>query len=443
MNTAHVDVSTVLVDDVGDWLMRSALAGADLETLVRGFCERLAAAGLPLARIHLTFSVLHPLYRAAGFTWRRGQGVEAEAYPHRQGGQSDLFKQSPYYYLLSNNLSLLRRRIDVSSQSDFSVFDDLRDMGITDYLAFVQPFESGSSRAMMGSWSTDLKEGFSDSVISALMRIQNQLAVATRMAVLGKLADNMLSTYLGSDAGRRVLNGQIKRGDGETIRAALVMADMRNSTALAEQHGRQVFIEMLNQFYDAIAVPFNNGGGQILSFLGDGFLAVYPCERHKEPTRVACRAALAAANAATASMAELNRARLNQGLPQIGYGIGLHIGNVMFGNVGLADRLTFSVFGAAVNQAQRLESLTKKYPAEIIASEDFAGYCSGEWTRFGTEKLRGIEQPVKVFGPPAANLAAASLPKTVNADGGQLSGAEHLVMLHREGQLAAGGAGRI
>jgi hypothetical protein len=139
-----------------------------------------------------------------------------------------------------------------------------KDMGMTDYLAFVQRFESASSQAMMGSWATDLEEGFSDSVISALMRIQNQLAVATRMAVLGKLADNMLSTYLGSDAGKRVLNGQIKRGDGETIRAALVMADMRDSTGLAEQHGRQVYIEMLNQFYDAIAVPEPRGASTIL-----------------------------------------------------------------------------------------------------------------------------------------------------------------------------------
>ena len=115
------------------------------------------------------------------------------------------------------------------------------------------------------------------------------------MAVLNKLADNMLTTYLGGDAGKRVLNGQIKRGEGETIRAALVMADMRGSTRLAETAGREVYIETLNQFFDAIAAPFNRAGGQILSFLGDGFLAVYPCERHRAPSEIACRSALAAA----------------------------------------------------------------------------------------------------------------------------------------------------
>ena len=147
---------------------------------------------------------------------------------------------------------------------------------------------------MMGSWSTDSATGFSESMIGALLRLQNHLAVATKMAVLNKLADNMLTTYLGGDAGKRVLNGQIKRGEGETIRAALMMADMRGSTSLAEIAGREVYIDTLNQFFDAIAAPFNRAGGQILSFLGDGFLAVYPCERHRAPSEIACRAALAA-----------------------------------------------------------------------------------------------------------------------------------------------------
>ena len=143
-------------------------------------------------------------------------------------------------------------------------------------------------------------------MIAALLRIQNHLAVAAKMAVLSRLADNMLTTYLGDDAGKRVLSGQIRRGDGDTIRAALVMADMRGSTMLAEQEGREVYIETLNQFFDAIAAPFNRSGGQILSFLGDGFLAVYPCDRHREPSEIACRAALAAALKATRRMSALN-----------------------------------------------------------------------------------------------------------------------------------------
>lgn len=428
--------SDVLLDKVADWLIERALAGASLEEIVGGFCERLAAAGVPLARIHLTFSVLHPLYRATGFTWRRGEGVKSESYRHMAANQMDRFTKSPYYYLLEHKLDHLRRRIYPSVPSEFPIFDDLKPLGITDYFAFVHSFDSGTSQGMMGSWATDLDGGFDDATISALLRMQNQLAVATKMAVLGKLAGNMLATYLGGDAGQRVLSGQIKRGDGETIRAALVMADMRDSTRLAEEHGRQVFIDTLNQFFDTVAAPFNSAGGQILSFLGDGFLAVYPCDRHKAASQIACKTALTAAVIASKRMAQLNQKRKGEGLWDIRFGIGLHIGNVMFGNVGLADRLTFSTFGVAVNEVQRLEGLTKKYSGGIVASSAFANYCGGNWIELGMEKLRGKEEEMLVFAPGAEHLAAIGKPDAARAADSVLSDAELLYLLHRESQKA-------
>ncbi len=174
----------------------------------------------------------------------------------------------------------------------------------------------------------------------------------------------------------------------------------------AEKEGRQAYIDTLNQFFDAIAAPFNRNGGEILSFLGDGFLAVYPCGRHKDPSKIACEAALSAVHHAQSRVAELNKDREAKGLPKIGYGIGLHVGNVMFGNVGLKDRLTFSAFGSAVNEVQRLQVLTKKYSREVVASQAFAGYCGGEWITLGEEKLRGIRQKVTVLQPraPASGL---------------------------------------
>lgn len=432
-NRRHDSIpSAVLLEKVGNWLMRSAIAGDDLETLILGFCERLAAAGLPLFRIQLSFSVLHPLYRATGFTWKRGEGMTAESYRHVEGNQTDRFIHSPYYYLLSNKLDHMRRRIDVEGKPEFPVFEELKEMGVTDYLAFVHSFDAHSGQGMFGSWATNSVDGFNDETISALLNIQNQVAVAAKMAVLGKLADNMLSTYLGNDAGKRVLSGQIKRGDGETVRAALVMGDMRDSTALAEKHGRQVFIETLNQFFDTVASPFNRSGGQILSFIGDGFLAVYPCDRHKAASQVACRAALAAAQLAEARMREVNRERVSKGLWETGYGIGLNVGNVMFGNVGLTDRLAFSVFGAAVNEVQRLQDVTKKFSANIVGSEAFANYCGGEWKMLGSEKLKGVEKSVKVLAPAASELTVAEAKEAVERADQGLSDAEHLVILHRE-----------
>jgi adenylate cyclase len=435
--TAVHDTSDILIDKVSDWLKQASLRNTDLETVVRGCCERLAATGIPLKRIHVSLSMLHPLYRAMGFTWRRGEGLKVEGYRHIEPGEEkdDLFLKSPYFHLLSHGLDHMRRRIDGDTQPEFPIFEDLKKEGITDYLAFVSGFDEEWTQGILGSWSTDRPGGFNVSDIAALLRIQARLAVATRVAVLSQLAGNMLTTYLGTGAGKRVLSGQVQRGDGETIRAALVMTDMRGSTAIAEQAGRQVFIDTLNQFFDAIATPFSEEGAEILSFLGDGFLAVIPCARHRGPSEIACRQALAAAHNAVARMTQLNEQRRQENLPEVGYGIGLHVGNVMFGNVGLRDRLTFSAFGQAVNEVQRLENLSKKYKTPIIASDDFALYSGGNWNLLGTETLRGTDYDMKVHAPgeggkgtvteyvPAANRAR------------ELTDAEQLVLLHRDKYL--------
>ncbi|WP_337267164.1 adenylate/guanylate cyclase domain-containing protein [Oryzifoliimicrobium ureilyticus] len=432
MQSGQNIVSHILLGQVAKWLTQSALVGEDLETIVRGFCERLAAAGLPVCRIHLSFSMLHPLYDALGFTWRRSGGMTIEGYRHVAEDKQELFLQSPYYYLLDHNLQHMRRILTPEAPNEFPIFEDLKKEGVTDYFAFVQPFSGNSVQGMMGSWSTDSLTGFSDDMIEALLSLQNHLAVAAKMAVLSKLANNMLTTYLGADAGKRVLNGQVRRGDGETIRAALVIGDMRQSSFYAEKEGRQAYIDMLNQFFDAIATPFNSNGGAILSFLGDGFLAVYPCGRHKEPSKVACRAALAAAYQAQARMTELNRSRAEDGRPAIRFGMGLHVGNVMFGNVGLRDRLTFSAFGSAVNEVQRLQVLTKKYDSEIVGSHAFASYCGGHWTELGEEKLRGIRQKLTILKPdPQRTLALnENRPLDLLEDG--LSEAEQVILLHRD-----------
>ncbi|MBB3456168.1 adenylate cyclase [Rhizobium sp. BK313] len=431
MMTVHSSVSDIFLDKVAEWLTQSALTGENLESIVRGFCERIAASGLPIARVHLTFSMLHPLYDALGFTWRRSGGLTIEGYRH-VNDKPERFVQSPYYYLLSNNLLHLRRRVDVDGPLEFPVFEDLRKEKITDYIAFVQTFGAGSAQGMMGSWSTDSISGFSEEMIGALMRMQNHLAMAAKMAVLGKLANNMLTTYLGGDAGKRVLNGQIRRGDGETIRAALVMGDMRQSTLYAEKEGRQAYIDTLNEFFDAIAAPFNRNGGEILSFLGDGFLAVYPCGRHKDPSKVACEAALSAVFHAQSRVAALNKDRQARGLSEVRYGIGLHVGNVMLGNVGLRDRLTFSAFGAAVNEVQRLQSLTKKYSTAVVASQAFAGYTGGEWVTLGEEKLRGVRQRFTVVHPKAITAGNGTTEAFHDVAADVLSEAEQVILLHRD-----------
>lgn len=427
------DLSDTLIDRVAVWLKHSALRGDDLETLISGVCERLAAAGMPLLRVHLGFSMLHPLYHAMGFTWKRGLGLTVQGFrPTDEGKRREAFLRSPHFHLLNNDLDHLRRRLHPGDPPEFPVFADLVALGATDYLAFVQSFNQSAGQGMMGSWATDRPGGFTDNMIRALLRLQESLAVAAKMAVLAKLADNMMTTYLGPSSGKRVLSGQVRRGDVEQIRAILVMGDMRDSTALAESSGRQEYVDTLNHFFEAVAAPFNANGGEILAFIGDGFLAAYPCDRHREPSQVAARAAMCAVAEAQLRMADLNAARMSVGASELRFGIGLHVGNVMLGNVGLKQRLTFSAFGAAVSEVQRLESLTKKYSVPVVASEDFIAYCDGAWEFQGRETLKGIRDQVGVYLPTTdlleANRSAVLAAEPVE----EVSDAEEVMKLFRD-----------
>ena len=427
------ETSITLIDKVSDWVVSQALTDIDLEQLVSGTCERLAAAGVPIGRVNFTFSVLHPLYGAKGFQWRRGKGLTTDQYRHVQVDNVDSrYQASPYFYLADNGLEHMRRRIDSDSSHDFPILKDLYEEGFTDYMAFSRNFEVHPGKGMFGSWATAQPGGFSETDIIALLRIQKRLAVTAKVAVLKNLAQSAITTYLGNDAGNRVMEGQIRRGDGETIRAAIVMGDIRGSTQMAEDLGRQGYIDALNIFFDNVASPFSNAGGEILSFIGDGFLAIFPCNKNTKQARAAaCQKASEAAFVATAQMNAANAERTDQGLPSIEYGLGMHIGNVMFGNVGLADRLTFSAFGSAVNEASRLETLTKEFDSHIIASDDFASRCTGNWRSFGQQKLRGIDQSVEIFGPALGECEKTICTKAKPVVQIPLSDAENVVLLQQ------------
>jgi adenylate cyclase len=438
MNETASAASRALVERAGEWLMAQALKDADLETVVRGACERLHAAGVPIARVQLSFAMLHPLYRAIGFTWRRGQGLQVDAYRHTPGdAKPDRWLKSPYYHLKRHNLDHLRRRLDTGGAAEFPIFDDLRKEGLTDYLAFTSSFEMAKGQGMLGSWSTDQRGGFTDGDIEALLGIQDALAVACKMAARSGVAKSALTTYLGTKAGERVLSGQIKRGDGETTRAAIVWGDLRDSTAMAEL-GRQTYIDNLNAFFDATAGAVADAGGEILSFVGDGFLAIFPSGRNQKESAEACKLALSAALEATHRMAETNRQRAGRGEAALGYGLALHIGNVMFGNVGLAERLSFSVFGSAVNEAVRLETLTKKFGTPIVASEEFTGYCGGDWETLGRESLRGVNNAMAVYRPLPLDAEQPEVPIVKRSRVRDFSDAEAVILLHRDSPMDGG-----
>jgi len=425
------ETSITLIDKVSDWVVSQALTDVSLDRLVDGTCERLAAAGVPITRVNFTFSVLHPLYHARGFQWHRNSGTTVDNHRHVQG-ENTRYIQSPYFHLVTHDLQHLRRRLDCKNCTDFPILEELYKDGITDYLAFSRNFEDTPGKGIFGSWATDRENGFSETDITALLRIQKRLAVTAKVAVLKDLAKNAITTYLGGDAGNRVMDGQIRRGDGETIRAAIVMGDIRGSTQMAESLGRQAYIDALNVFFDNVAGAFSDAGGEILSFIGDGFLAIFPCNTNTKAERTrACQAASQAAFVATAQMRAANAERLANGDNEIHYGLGLHIGNVMYGNVGLEDRLTFSAFGSAVNEAARLEALTKNFDGHIIASDEFRARCEGEWQSFGKQKLRGLGHAIEIFSPAIGECEKTICKGPRAVEEKNLSDAENVMLLQQ------------
>jgi len=393
---------------VADWLMAQALGETAIETVVMGCCERLRAAGIPLVRGHFAFNVLHPLHSAIGVTWTRGDGITLRGFPHVPGGASEVFRKGPHYYMMERNLDYLRARIcDKTGQYNFPILRDLEAEGVKDYVAFVVGFTEDRRYGMIGSWATDASGGFSDDAIAALLRIQDRLAVACKMAMKTSLMSNVAFTYLGPDAGSRVLDGQIKRGDGQSIEAAIWYSDLRGSTMMADRLPAQAYIDNLNTYFDATGGAVREAGGEILSFIGDGLLAIFAKTDDEDDLLGAGRRAVSASFQALSCIDEANQERQRQHKEPLKFGIALHMGEVMYGNVGVPERLTFSVFGAAVNEVVRLEQLTKELDEPILVSEQFVG-CIGKGCRLlGEHGLRGVGRRMLVHAPEPVQASAA------------------------------------
>jgi adenylate cyclase len=335
-----------------------------------------------------------------GMTWWRGRAVAFESYEHVEGEFPDMFKASPLYHMISKKLPILRRRLTgAEALLDFPVMTEFRDAGATDYLGFLIGFGGGVLAGMVGSWITDRKSGFSDREIQALMRLQKRLGVACKMRIKDQIARNVVTAYMGTGAGLRVLSGQIRRGQGETIRAVIWYADLRNSTRLAEALSRDAYIQVLNDYFACAGGAVTDHGGEILNFIGDAVLAIFPIEKGRATARQACRQALAASHDAQRRLAATNVEGKKRGAKPLAFGLGLHVGEVLFGNIGIPERISFSVIGPTVNEVARLESLTKKLKRPVLVTESFAANVKADWVPLGRHKLRGVGEPIEVFAP--------------------------------------------
>lgn len=391
-----------LVGQVADWLMTQALQDAEFESMFAGCCERLAAAAIPLWRGHISFSTLHPLYASMSLTWRRGEEIETESHAHLGAGEQfpEQFMANPLYHLIKTQMPFLRRRLTGDEAVlDFPVLTEFRDQGATDYLAFLIRFGAGELNGMVGSWATDRPAGFTEADVQALQRIQQQLGVACKMRIKDQIARNVVTTYLGADAGLRVLDGQIRRGDGETIRAVIWYSDMRGSTEMADTLPSDDYIRALNDYFEACAGAVLANGGEVSNFIGDAVLAIFSIPEGPVNEKQACERAFAASIEAESRLATINERRKESDDPPLRFGLGLHVGDVLFGNIGVADRVSFSVIGPTVNEVARLEALTKELGRPIVASDRFARNISIAWDTLGQHQLRGVGDPIEILAP--------------------------------------------
>jgi adenylate cyclase len=307
---------------------------------------------------------------------------------------------SPFQHLLVSGEVELRRRLFLGETAGFPVLDELRSEGQTDYVATIHRFDEGALGEMDGvysSWATDAEGGFNDAQLASLRQVLPGFALALKCISLGRIAETLVETYLGRDAGRRVLSGRIVRGVAERISAVLWFSDLRGFTRIADIAAPHEVLPFLNDYADAIISSVHEAGGDVLKLIGDGTLAIFEADEPGE----ACASALKAEALMRARVAAVNAGRSSRGLPTTGAYLGLHIGEVFYGNIGSKDRLDFTVVGPAVNETSRIAALCRSVEKDILISSAFAAASPPEHrahlVSVGRYALRGVERAQDLF----------------------------------------------
>lgn len=401
---------TVHTNPLVSWILEEGWQIPDPKEFTRQLCEQMEELGLPLTRVRITIRILHPQVIGTSYTWRRGEDEIEEYSPKYEILESDAYLNSPYAEIY-NGAGAIRRRLDIPDAiMDFPVLEEFREAGATDYVAMPVLFCDGKINVI--TFLADRPGGMSTSELEHLYGMLPALGRIMEIHSMRNTARSILDTYLGKQSGERVFNGSIKRGDGDDIHAIIWFCDLRRSTPLADSMPRAEFLELLNGFFECMAGAVLENGGEVLRFIGDAVLAIFPissqtrrpdlCPEHK----AACQSALAAARDAMARIDELNTNRNEAGHEPLGFGIGLHLGEVMYGNIGVPERLEFSVIGAAANEAARIEGMCKTLDKSLLISSELARVLPENWVSLGHHRLRGVGEKQEVFTLPELAPAA-------------------------------------
>jgi adenylate cyclase len=357
-------------------------------------CWRLLGAGLVVSRISLSVFTLHPQIVGLNFRWWRDRHVTEVLRVGYGVQQTADYFESPIRTVIENGATVHFRLADQESIAPYPLLAKLRDGGASGYFACPVTFFNGRHQAT--TWTTDRPGGFNDADIAQIQAILPVLAVVIEARSMHRLAGTLLNIYLGRTAGQRILDGDIRRAQGEHMNAVILASDMRGFTSLSDRLPGEELIALLDDYFEAVAAPVQARGGEVLKFVGDGLLAIFPLGACASAD--AAERALSAVDEIFARIATLNTERRAIERNEFRFGIGLHLGDVIFGNVGAVDRLDFTAIGPAVNLAFRLETLTKRLGRDLLVSHDFAGACRRPLVSLGFHPVKGLSEPEEVFG---------------------------------------------
>jgi adenylate cyclase len=378
---------------VTDWLIDGARSAPTPSQMMAEACERLVQAGLPLWRVGVFVRTLHPDIFGRNFVWRPGAEIEVGTVDFHILDSPE-FINSPLAILFREGKEV-RCRLDDPESKRFPFLDDMRAEGVTDYIALPLLFIDRKVHA--SSWTTKQPGGFSEEQLNALRSVIAPLARYIEIISLTRTASLLLDTYVGNRAGERILGGQIRRGHTDTMHAAIWLSDLRGFTALSDRLPAETVVDILNGYFDCQVSAIRTHGGEVLKFMGDGLLAVFPIDEYVGDIQQVCSDVLEAARESRASV-EAMHYQIGEAVERFRFGVALHVGRILYGNIGGGNRLDFTCIGPAVNLAARLEKIAGRLNRTVVASAGFAGVCVGGWTDLGEFPIAGFSKAERVFG---------------------------------------------
>jgi adenylate cyclase len=395
------------INELQLWAIHEGLRRAPAAPLFEDFCRRLVGLGVPLWRAFAGMRTLHPQWAGYTYTWRRDHDAVHPTRRERGRAYDRDLRDSPYWHLRDAAtgpdmpLRLRRRLIGDGAQRDFPIAEDLAIAGATDYVAELIPVgmvsEAFPDSGIGFSFATDHIDGFGENDLKLIQAVLPAVALAIMSDAEHTIAAELLAAYLGADAGRRVHAGVVERGSVESIRSVLWYADIRGFTPLADATPGPVLVEMLDDVFEALTVALRPRGAQVLKFLGDGMLASFAFA--DAMCSETCGRALDAAAEAMRNIDRFNADRTRTGKPIAVVDLALHVGEVLYGNVGAVDRLDFTVIGPAVNEVARIETLCEPLDRKVLVSAALAAAVAdgNRLEPLGAHVLRGVREPAEIF----------------------------------------------